>query len=952
MPQISFDAQGFAIGGRRIWLMGAAIESALLPTAQWSPMLAMLRERGFNTIRTSAPWQLHEMQRGRALFDDSLDLRAFVTLCRQHGLWVVLRIGPFVGGTYSGGGSPAWLAEIEALRPREPSEAFLQLVSRWYREVLGQVKGLEASLRNEPGRSADGAGGLLGVQIDHGWECGNTKVADKYLTELRRFVREGGVEVPVLTANGLWAGAEETIDVWQGAEDLFSHVRQLRHAQPHAPALVDVTPASARRLTAPWSSRKRAVPPARQETGRDCHDLLALVGRTIAAGGQAIVAHAAPEVHRVVPAGTELEGALGADAVTPLLVGHGGNPGAALGTVSPLALFASNFGTAIVGGGDGEAVVVDPDHPVTDAPVVVSRSASAGTIAFVFHCATDSSVMRGKKSTRPRRAPAPRAITLITAKGMRLPVSLGSASVAWFPIDLDLHGRARLDYAGLSPVAFVARSILVLFGPPSVRAVLSINGSERIVETPNSSADAKPCVLAHAGLTLVICSDAQAGSLIVEREAIVIGADRLEAEGMAVRAPGFRSVARIDANGRSTVVRSTPSVLASGAARRTRRATPAREDQRSLGRWMRADSTSLVAGTNARFASIDEPRSLAAFAPRTGLGWYRLRLAASRTETQLWFPGAAGVLLAALDGRPLAAIGRSDRLPLRIPASKGRDERTLVLLAVDVGRPIHGLASSVAPGVSGPAWQVAKLRARVKRIDTPMFDPFEKRAFVPLAPGPIPEYSVELKVTVERTKPIVIDPGCAFYGAVLVNGHMVDVVDLPDGSVAGITLGPGTPGWCGGVLKVTLVPMRDAPRLERSVTVHRLMNEIGPPRRGVTAWAFARWEVPGRTSGEWIEVGAKGARTRATPRATTGAPAWWSTRASASGHCDLVLTGLSTGLVLIDGAIAGRYDTVSDARLSLPFGALDAGAEVVIFDERGAEPSRVSLRSPPDARSS
>ncbi|MBM4113599.1 MAG: glycoside hydrolase family 35, partial [Phycisphaerae bacterium] len=142
MPRVSIDPQGLLVGGRRCWIVGAALEYSLLDPRLWSRSLSLLRQTGFNTVRTSVPWSLHERRRAKPDFEGSLDLRAFVELAIEQGLWVIVRLGPVVGGTFSGGGLPAWLSEIDGLRLREPQDEFLRLVSRWFDTVLSQLKGL------------------------------------------------------------------------------------------------------------------------------------------------------------------------------------------------------------------------------------------------------------------------------------------------------------------------------------------------------------------------------------------------------------------------------------------------------------------------------------------------------------------------------------------------------------------------------------------------------------------------------------------------------------------------------------------------------------------------------------------------------------------------------------------------------------------------------------------
>ena len=42
-------------------------------------------------------------------FTGRRDLRAFAELCAKHGLFVILRIGPFAHGEVRNGGLPDWL---------------------------------------------------------------------------------------------------------------------------------------------------------------------------------------------------------------------------------------------------------------------------------------------------------------------------------------------------------------------------------------------------------------------------------------------------------------------------------------------------------------------------------------------------------------------------------------------------------------------------------------------------------------------------------------------------------------------------------------------------------------------------------------------------------------------------------------------------------------------------
>ncbi len=922
MARVTIDGQGIVVGGRRAWIVGAELEYALIDPGAWPRAISLLRQSGFNTVRTSVPWSLHERRRGQRRFDGPLDLRSFVEQCADAGLWVIARLGPVVGGTFSGGGLPSWLGEIPGLRLREPNDAFLRLVAQWFDAVLAQLKGLDAPSRSAKERRGV-AGGLAAVQVEHEWNCGHAAAGTAYLRELRRYLREGGVELPMLSANGLWTSVDEIIDLWEGDAHLFSHARQLHQVQPGAPVIVEI----ARRASLRRAGSDADRSPSRSEAPAEGPSLLAQVTSVLAAGGQPIVAHAGPERHRLEAPGVDGSARLRSDAVTPQLVTDRGLPTPELRSLSPLALFASRFGAVLGGNGGHDAVVVDPDSAPAQVPLVLSRTSAAGSVAFVL-----------RSGPKTRRA-EPETITLVTEKGLRLPVRLGSSPVTWLVVDLDLQGQAHLDYSTLAPIEFIDQSLLVLRGAAGSVAPLSIGGSEVEVEVPADGAGATPAILAHAGVTLVVCNEAQASAMRLYGRGIAIGADLIDSDGSVVLAPGFTEAVRVESNGRLQKV-------AAGAGRRS--ASPGRSRSRPApGPWSFASAADLVDGSSDRYASTDRPRSLAAYAPSTGLGWYRLRFRAP-AGARLWFPDVRPSLRLFLDGRPWARLGDGDALPLELPAAaRGAEERTLSMLAVDRGRPIAGLHQAASAGPVGGAWIAKPLRPTVRGAASPPFDPFSVRAFVPGAPGPAHGRAVEITLRPAPKEPVVVSTSVPFIGALLVDGELVDMVEPSTWTPGGIVVPPPSRGGRRGDRVIMLAPLRPTPDLERAVAVHALVDELSESLRGQAAWAFARWEAPPAGSAAWSDGDARSrsARGAAPAGSRRGLPAWWRCRVPAAPESALTLDGLTRGAVLVNGVIAGRYEPGDDAML-LPARALDEGAELLIFDEEGAAPDGVRLVAP------
>lgn len=927
MARIAFDTQGVLIGGRRAWLVGAALEYSLMDPADWSRSLSLLRQAGFNTIRTSVPWSLHEPRRGARRFDGPLDLRRFVEECAANGLWVILRLGPCVGGTFGGGGLPSWLSEVDGLKLREPQDQFLRLVAGWYDALLGRIKELSATGKGAVGsRSVEG--GIVAIQVEHGWNCGHP-TGTAYLRELRRLVREGGFELPILTSNGLWTSVDEATEIWEGDQDLFSHARQLRQVQPGAPVIVEIASnESLRRSGRPTTDDAPAGAAERART------LLTQMARVLSAGGQPIVAHAAPEVHHAQPSGADEIGGLCTDAVTPLLVERGGRAASPLSSVAALALFASRFGGVLSGSAGNDSIVIDPDAPAQDPPIVISRASSAGAVAFVI------------RAGRPEPRGKPSRVTLVTASGLRLPVHLGTAPVTWVVVDLDLQGKARLDYSALAPVEFVEQSMLVLRGVAGTSAPLSIGGSELLVEVPGLDAGAAASVLSHAGLTLVVCNEAQAATIRLYGRGITIGARSIAGDGSVELAEGFREAVRIEA-GRA------PSTIMSD---RRGRGVRSRRDgsPRVLGPWRCADALDLIEGTSDRYASIETPRSLAAYAPSSGLGWYRLRFRAL-AGSRICFPEARGSLRMFLDGRAFASLDGMEAPTLELPAARSRrdDERTITALAIDRGRPIHGLHEAAAPSFGRGAWLVRPLRPSIRRVPPPPFDPFARRIFVPGAPGAAPDSAIEVTVRPAPRGAVVVHTGGAFAGAVLVNGALLDMVEIGVTSIGGIVATAGSRG-SDRPLVITLVPLDGRGGLEQRISLWERLEEAGMPSRGASGWSFARWEPPPGESTAWHDESARRVRRNGDRGAGTKSrpPCWWRTPLPpVHGAASLDLDGLSRGVVLLDGAIIGRYDARTDRSLPLPAGA-SRGGDLVIFDEEGASPDRVRIVDATPARSS
>ena len=123
---------------------------------RWEDELIKMRLGGVNIVSTYLFWNHIEEEEGVFEFTGSKDLRKFVTLCAKHGLYVILRVGPFDHGEVRNGGLPDWLYG-KPFEVRTTNEMFLAYVRRLYGKIGEQVQGLFWK---------DG-GPVIGVQLDN-----------------------------------------------------------------------------------------------------------------------------------------------------------------------------------------------------------------------------------------------------------------------------------------------------------------------------------------------------------------------------------------------------------------------------------------------------------------------------------------------------------------------------------------------------------------------------------------------------------------------------------------------------------------------------------------------------------------------------------------------------------------------------------------------------------------
>ncbi|MDF2485828.1 MAG: beta-galactosidase [Herbinix sp.] len=168
------------------------------PQKYWKESLYKMKAGGVEVVSAYAIWIHHEEIEGEYDFSGNKDLRSYVNAVKDCGLYLLLRLGPWVHGEVRNGGFPDWLMN-KGYQLRHNDPAYLEEVRRYYTTLYEQVRGLLLT---------DG-GPIIGIQIENELgHCGGAygEEGEKHMQQLKQIAVEAGFVVPFYTATG-WGGA-------------------------------------------------------------------------------------------------------------------------------------------------------------------------------------------------------------------------------------------------------------------------------------------------------------------------------------------------------------------------------------------------------------------------------------------------------------------------------------------------------------------------------------------------------------------------------------------------------------------------------------------------------------------------------------------------------------------------------------------------------------------------
>tara|TARA_R110002073_G_scaffold118918_1_gene258806 strand:+ start:744516 stop:747275 length:2760 start_codon:yes stop_codon:yes gene_type:complete len=914
MATANFDNRTLSIDGKRIWIVSGSIHFQRTPRAQWADRIHAAKHAGLNTIETPIFWNLIESRPGSYDFKGNNDIRAFVQLVAEAGMYCSIRVGPYVGEGWDLGGLPTWLLNIAKVEVRKPCQPFLESVGKYFNALAKQIKDLQASVTK-------GAPIVL-IQNEAHWNCGDALAAKGYLGELGRYLREAGFTVPKINSNNLWQGVEGDIDGWSGQGDMFGIMRQLTAVRPDQPKIViDYGPKSRPVFDQPAPEELDGLMYQRQLAEITC------------AGGQFNLSNFSSGTSTGFYAGMSPIGEFSAYTPTQdsnAMLDEHGRATQVHHPVRRLTMFASSFARVLAHTEhENPRIVIDPasDEHSINGHVVTHMRGTQGSVLFIF------SPPKAKSGT----------MNLLLSDGAPLTVRLGHQRTHWCLFDVHLSSKHTLDYTSLNALT-VTDNALVLFGAANAIGEVSINSTPMEVEVPKGR---KPLVVDHEGVTLVVMCDEMADETFIHENHIYVGVGGLTHDGEPFPSPNGKSHTHIDPTG---VAKTHNTKWIEGYAEENL-------PKVSIGNWEQATPEEHIEGDSPRYAQIPGPSDLSELGTPYGYGWYKVELKNSASKKlKVIAPEATDRVSVYLDGDHVGIFGAGPGAEdvLTMPLKKGTQE--LVMLADNMGRVDSGSDMTGHKGVFGHLVEQVPFKISKGKIENG--DPIDILGYRTPVFGLQPGDSTHPgRITwsfkhLKKSSIIVDIPAYSVRTMIILNDEPIKLYDANHRQR--LVLDHETINRGQNTLQIAFednaVSLDGVAYVEEALNLFNDQGSFVEASNAITdkcEWAFAKWEMPAEVEFDSISKG---------KMKDVGTPTWWRSSfptPDVKVALNLDLSGMTKGQVYLNGHAMGRYFVGTNANKAvepvMPLAIAsswlnDEGEnELTIFDEHGASPSKVKV---------
>ena len=223
---ISYDERSFIINNTRTIILSGSVHYPRSTPGMWDHIFEEMVKDGLNAVQVYVFWNVHEFKRGQEYdFSGSANLPLFIEKAAKAGLFVNLRVGPYVCAEWNYGGLPVWLNSIPGMGLRSNSQAWMKEMKRFVTDITKVVERYLA--RN--------GGPIILAQIENEY---NWPEYMDYINWCGDLVTKLGADIPWGMCHAYGLSARDTINTFNGEDGQYYASEHVRWSQQSGQPLV------------------------------------------------------------------------------------------------------------------------------------------------------------------------------------------------------------------------------------------------------------------------------------------------------------------------------------------------------------------------------------------------------------------------------------------------------------------------------------------------------------------------------------------------------------------------------------------------------------------------------------------------------------------------------------------------------------------------------------------
>ncbi len=230
MGKFEIGKKTFMMDGKPFIIKAAEIHYPRIPREYWEHRIQMSKALGMNTICLYVFWNLHEETENNFDFSGNKDIAEFCKLAQKHGMYVIVRPGPYVCAEWEMGGLPWWLLKNDNVQLRTLDPIYMNRVKIFMNKVGEQLANLQITR----------GGNIIMIQVEN--EYGSYGIDKPYVSAIRDLVR-ANFEVPLFQCD--WSSNFQnnalddllwTVNFGTGS-DIDAQFAKLKELRPETPLM-------------------------------------------------------------------------------------------------------------------------------------------------------------------------------------------------------------------------------------------------------------------------------------------------------------------------------------------------------------------------------------------------------------------------------------------------------------------------------------------------------------------------------------------------------------------------------------------------------------------------------------------------------------------------------------------------------------------------------------------